>query len=253
MVLAAVVEFVSTSSYHNWSNCRNQSSCHSCRSCHSCHSYLRIAEGDPHKNPGTNQQHQGLDRHEPGIKSRHAFPVSMERPQLRHGRISHRMRSRHSLSLENGRDAGADPMHPASLLHLPYIVRRRQRSQHSCRPSPGCHRRRKPLRMFEFHISRAARDRYGVTEVLFSFDGNAVFANPAASRALAHRINQGARHPANFPGRPPAPGPARRPLRHGPHRRGRARPLRALPQNRRAALPRRGPPALRHARRRPAP
>ncbi|RRA47798.1 alpha-amylase family glycosyl hydrolase [Acidipila sp. EB88] len=44
--------------------------------------------------------------------------------------------------------------------------------------------------MFEFHISRAARDRYGVTEVLFSFDGNAVFANPAASRALAHRMNQ---------------------------------------------------------------
>ena len=54
----------------------------------------------------------------------------------------------------------------------------------------GCQPRRKLLRMFEFHISRAARDRYGVTEVLFSFDGNAVFANPAASRALAHRINQ---------------------------------------------------------------
>ena len=44
--------------------------------------------------------------------------------------------------------------------------------------------------MFEFHISRAARDRYGVEGVLFSFDGNAIFANPAASRALAHRINQ---------------------------------------------------------------
>ncbi len=44
--------------------------------------------------------------------------------------------------------------------------------------------------MFEFHISRAARDRYGVSEVLFSFDGNAVFANPAASRALAHRMNE---------------------------------------------------------------
>ena len=44
--------------------------------------------------------------------------------------------------------------------------------------------------MFEFHISRAARDRYGVAEVLFSFNGNAIFANPAASRALAARINQ---------------------------------------------------------------
>ncbi len=45
--------------------------------------------------------------------------------------------------------------------------------------------------MFEFHISRAARDRYGVADLLFAFNGNAVFANPAASRTLAHRINQG--------------------------------------------------------------
>ncbi len=44
--------------------------------------------------------------------------------------------------------------------------------------------------MFEFHISHAARDRYGVAEILFSFSGNAIFANPAASRALAHRMNQ---------------------------------------------------------------
>jgi glycosidase len=44
--------------------------------------------------------------------------------------------------------------------------------------------------MFEFHISRASRERYGVDGVLFSYDGNAVFADPAASRALAHRINE---------------------------------------------------------------
>jgi glycosidase len=44
--------------------------------------------------------------------------------------------------------------------------------------------------MFEFHISRAARERYNVSSVLFSFNGNAVFANPAASRELAHSINQ---------------------------------------------------------------
>jgi glycosidase len=44
--------------------------------------------------------------------------------------------------------------------------------------------------MMEFHISRDARDRYGVTEVLFSFSGNAVFANLAGSRELAHRINE---------------------------------------------------------------
>jgi glycosidase len=44
--------------------------------------------------------------------------------------------------------------------------------------------------MFEFHISRASRERYGVDGVLFSYDGNAVFADPAASRALAHRMNE---------------------------------------------------------------
>ena len=44
--------------------------------------------------------------------------------------------------------------------------------------------------MFEFHISRTARELYGVSDVLFSFSGNAVFANPAASRAMAHRMNQ---------------------------------------------------------------
>ena len=43
--------------------------------------------------------------------------------------------------------------------------------------------------MFEFHISHASRERYGVDGVLFSYDGNAVFADPAASRVLAHRMN----------------------------------------------------------------
>jgi hypothetical protein len=53
--------------------------------------------------------------------------------------------------------------------------------------------------MFEFHISREARDLYQVKEVLFSFNGNAVFANPAASRSLAYRMNQirGAERPEN--------------------------------------------------------
>jgi glycosidase len=53
--------------------------------------------------------------------------------------------------------------------------------------------------MFEFHISREARDLYQVKEVLFSFNGNAVFANPAASRSLAYRMNQvrGAKGPEN--------------------------------------------------------
>lgn len=41
----------------------------------------------------------------------------------------------------------------------------------------------------EFHISRNARDRYKVKEILFSFSGNAIFANLAGSRELAHQMN----------------------------------------------------------------
>ncbi len=50
----------------------------------------------------------------------------------------------------------------------------------------------------EFHISRSARDRYQFPETLFSYDGNVVFANMAACRAFAHRMNQvreSAKHP----------------------------------------------------------
>src|SRR6202051_1627320 len=43
--------------------------------------------------------------------------------------------------------------------------------------------------MMEFHISSAARNRYQFAETLFSFTGNVVFANVAASRELAHRMN----------------------------------------------------------------
>lgn len=46
------------------------------------------------------------------------------------------------------------------------------------------------MALMEFHISKEARNRYQVTEVLFSFNGNAIFANPAASRSLAQRINK---------------------------------------------------------------
>ncbi len=44
--------------------------------------------------------------------------------------------------------------------------------------------------MMEFHISRAARDRYDVSEVLFNFVGNVIFGDLAASRELANRINE---------------------------------------------------------------
>src|ERR1700760_2761721 len=42
----------------------------------------------------------------------------------------------------------------------------------------------------EFHVSREARDRYEFDRMLFSFSGNVVFANLAASREFAFRMNQ---------------------------------------------------------------
>ncbi len=44
--------------------------------------------------------------------------------------------------------------------------------------------------LMEFHIAREVRERYGVRDTLFSFSGNVVFADIAASRDLAHRMNQ---------------------------------------------------------------
>ncbi len=44
--------------------------------------------------------------------------------------------------------------------------------------------------MMEFHISRKARERYRFAETLFSYNGNVVFANVAACRTFAHRMNQ---------------------------------------------------------------
>jgi len=43
--------------------------------------------------------------------------------------------------------------------------------------------------MMEFHISRNARERYQFAELLFSYTGNVVFANMAACRQFAHRMN----------------------------------------------------------------
>jgi hypothetical protein len=42
----------------------------------------------------------------------------------------------------------------------------------------------------EFHISRKARERYQFAESLFSYTGNVVFANMAACREFAYRMNQ---------------------------------------------------------------
>ena len=43
--------------------------------------------------------------------------------------------------------------------------------------------------MMEFHIARKARERYQFTELLFSYTGNVVFANMAACRDFAYRMN----------------------------------------------------------------
>jgi glycosidase len=43
--------------------------------------------------------------------------------------------------------------------------------------------------MMEFHISRKARERYKFAETLFSYTGNVVFANVAACRDFAYRMN----------------------------------------------------------------
>ena len=42
----------------------------------------------------------------------------------------------------------------------------------------------------EFHIARSARERYQFAESLFSYSGNVVFANMAACREFAHRMNR---------------------------------------------------------------
>lgn len=46
------------------------------------------------------------------------------------------------------------------------------------------------LPRFEFHVSRAARERYRFDEELFSWSGNVLFANVAASRRFAEKMNR---------------------------------------------------------------
>jgi len=43
--------------------------------------------------------------------------------------------------------------------------------------------------IFEFHVARAARERYQFSETLFAFNGNVVFANVAGCREFAQRMN----------------------------------------------------------------
>src|SRR5579859_6713086 len=46
-----------------------------------------------------------------------------------------------------------------------------------------------PLK-FEFHVSRTARERYRFEEELFAWTGNVLFANMAASRRFAEKMNR---------------------------------------------------------------
>ncbi len=70
---------------------------------------------------------------------------------------------------------------------------------YSC--SPGSEEsRERSSPMMEFHISKAARDRYQFKETLFSYTGNVVFDNIGAAREFAWRMNQ-VRDAKNHPDR----------------------------------------------------
>jgi len=62
-----------------------------------------------------------------------------------------------------------------------------------------------PSATFEFHVSRVARDRYQFEDVFFSLSGNTVFADIAAVRQFAHRMNQ-VRQAERYPERTAHPG-----------------------------------------------
>lgn len=52
--------------------------------------------------------------------------------------------------------------------------------------------------MFEFHVSRLAREKYSFNETLYQFDGNVIFPNFLAARQFAEKINH-KRDLVNFP------------------------------------------------------
>src|SRR5215217_5130492 len=58
--------------------------------------------------------------------------------------------------------------------------------------------RKRPMRHFEFHVSRESRDRYQFDQSFFQLTGNVVFANFHAARVFAQRMNE-KRDLVNFP------------------------------------------------------
>src|SRR5260370_7134663 len=51
--------------------------------------------------------------------------------------------------------------------------------------------------VFEFHISRRARERYRFSDTLFSFSGNVIFAGLSPTPHLPHRATPPPRPPAH--------------------------------------------------------
>src|SRR5271154_3997440 len=81
-----------------------------------------------------------------------------------------------------GSRRATSPRHPTGRLFSRYWPKVRKSVKNSVTKKEGA--------MMEFHISRDTRSRYQVDEVLFSYTGNVVFADLAASRKLANRINE---------------------------------------------------------------
>ena len=57
-------------------------------------------------------------------------------------------------------------------------------------PNPALLYRERTFVLREFHVSRWSRDRYGLDEQFFSFNGNVIFTNFRAVRLFAQRINE---------------------------------------------------------------
>src|SRR5258705_2238337 len=79
-----------------------------------------------------------------------------------------------------------------SVMSVQYVPRRSWGSQAA--GASGAILRRvsedRPRPTFEFHVSRATRERYGLDDALFSLSGNVLLSSLQAVRAFASRINQ---------------------------------------------------------------
>jgi hypothetical protein len=70
------------------------------------------------------------------------------------------------------------------------MARNHVRTRGPARVTAGTGRRPAARPVYEFHVSRQARERYGFEERLFGLTGNVIFADYAASRRFAARMNE---------------------------------------------------------------